>query len=58
MRAFSDFASEPPVHAGVFDANASAERVALLRPAYPQTAYRLQLETGGASITAGHHPRR
>ena len=54
VRAFSEFASEPPVDAGAFDLNVLvSERVALLTPAYPDTAYRLQLETGGAGVTAG-----
>jgi signal transduction histidine kinase len=54
VRAFSEFASEPPVDAGAWDLNVLlTERVALLKPAYPQTAYCLQLEAGGASVTAG-----
>jgi nitrogen fixation/metabolism regulation signal transduction histidine kinase len=45
VRAFSDFSSEPPVHPVVVDVNALVtERVALLRPAHPQTAYHLRLD--------------
>ena len=54
VRAFSEFASEPPVDAGAWDLNVLlSERVAFLKPAYPQTAYRLQLEAGGTGVTAG-----
>jgi signal transduction histidine kinase len=54
VRAFSEFASEPAVDAGAWDLNVLlTERVALLKPAYPQIAYRLQLEAGGARVTAG-----
>ena len=36
VRAFSEFASEPPVHPEALDVNALVtERVALLRPAHP-----------------------
>ena len=44
VRAFSEFASEPPVNPETLDVNALVtERVALLRPAYPGTAYQLRL---------------
>ena len=42
VRAFSEFASEPPVHPEVLDINALvAERVALLRPVHPGVSYQL-----------------
>ena len=45
VRAFSEFASEPPVHPEDLDINALvAERVALLGPVYPETAYQLRLD--------------
>lgn len=45
VRAFSDFSSEPPVHPEVVDVNALVnERIALLRPAHPDTAYRVRLD--------------
>jgi two-component system, NtrC family, nitrogen regulation sensor histidine kinase NtrY len=54
VRAFSEFASEPAVDAGAFDLNVMvAERVALLKPAHPETAYRLQLDAAGANLNAG-----
>jgi two-component system, NtrC family, nitrogen regulation sensor histidine kinase NtrY len=54
VRAFSEFASEPPVNPGPFDLNVLVgERVALLKPAHPDTAYQLQLEPGCARIHAG-----
>ena len=54
VRAFSEFASEPPVDAGAFDLNVLvAERVALLKPGHPGTDYRLQLEIGPARVSAG-----
>ena len=41
VRAFSEFASEPPVHPEVLDINAVVtERVALLRPVHPGVTYR------------------
>ena len=53
VRAFSEFASEPPVDAGAFDVNVLVtERVALLKPAHPETAYRLQLDAAGAPRAA------
>jgi len=44
VRAFSEFASEPPVHPAPLDVNALLEeRVALLRSAHPNVEYRLRL---------------
>ena len=54
VRAFSEFASEPAVDDGAFDLNVVVtERVALLKPAHPETAYRLQLDAAGAPMSAG-----
>lgn len=48
VRAFSDFASEPPVHPETLDINAVVnERIALLRPAHPEVTYHLGLADGG-----------
>jgi two-component system, NtrC family, nitrogen regulation sensor histidine kinase NtrY len=45
VRAFSEFASEPPVHPEVLDINAVVtERIALLRPAHPRVTYHLRLD--------------
>ena len=45
VRAFSDFSSEPPVNPEVLDVNALInERIALLRPAHPETTYQLRLD--------------
>ena len=45
VRAFSEFASEPPVHPEELDINAVvAERVALLRPVHPRVTYHLKLD--------------
>jgi signal transduction histidine kinase len=45
VRAFSDFASEPPATPEVLDVNALvSERVALLRPVHPGLTYRLELD--------------
>jgi nitrogen fixation/metabolism regulation signal transduction histidine kinase len=45
VRAFSEFATEPPATPGVFDLNALvAERVALLRPLHPGTACQVRLD--------------
>ena len=50
VRAFSDFASEPPATPEILDVNALvSERVALLRPVHPDTTCRLDLD--------GRHPR-
>jgi nitrogen fixation/metabolism regulation signal transduction histidine kinase len=54
VRAFSDFSSEPPVNPEALDVNAIvADRVALLRPAHPGTAYDLRLDAGGPRVYAG-----
>jgi two-component system nitrogen regulation sensor histidine kinase NtrY len=54
VRAFSEFSSEPPVNLEVLDINALVtERVSLLRPAHPETGYRLDLEGQGARAYAG-----
>jgi nitrogen fixation/metabolism regulation signal transduction histidine kinase len=54
VRAFSEFASEPPVNPEVFDLNVLiAERVALLRPAHPETAYTFKLDIRGPRVHAG-----
>jgi two-component system nitrogen regulation sensor histidine kinase NtrY len=48
VRAFTDFAAEPPVRLAAVDLNAlAAERIALLKPAHPGVEYRLRL---GASL--------
>ena len=45
VRAFSEFASEPPVNPETLDVNALVtERIALLRPAHPGTTYELRLD--------------
>jgi nitrogen fixation/metabolism regulation signal transduction histidine kinase len=45
VRAFSEFASEPPVHPENLDINAVvSERVALLRPVHPRVTYHLRLD--------------
>ena len=54
VRAFSEFASEPPVNPEVFDLNVLiAERVALLKPAHPETAYSFKLDVRGPRVHAG-----
>jgi two-component system, NtrC family, nitrogen regulation sensor histidine kinase NtrY len=45
VRAFSEFASEPPVHPEVLDINAVVtERVGLLRPVHPDVTYVVRLD--------------
>jgi nitrogen fixation/metabolism regulation signal transduction histidine kinase len=45
VRAFSDFAAEPPVHVRPLDANALVEeRIAFLKAAHPEVAYQTRLE--------------
>jgi len=47
VRAFSEFASEPPVHPEVLDVNALVtDRVGLLRPVHPDVTYLLRLDDG------------
>jgi nitrogen fixation/metabolism regulation signal transduction histidine kinase len=54
VRAFSEFASEPPVNPEVFDLNVLiTERVALLRRAHPETSYRFRLDVRGPRVHAG-----
>jgi nitrogen fixation/metabolism regulation signal transduction histidine kinase len=54
VRAFSEFASEPPVNPEVSDLNVLvAERVALLKPGHPDTAYRFRLDVRGPRVHAG-----
>ena len=54
VRAFSEFASEPPVNAEPLDLNAIvSERVALLKPAHPDTTYRCALDPGLPAVLAG-----
>jgi nitrogen fixation/metabolism regulation signal transduction histidine kinase len=54
VRAFSEFASEPPVNPEVFDLNVLiAERVALLKPAHPETMYSFRLDVRGPRVHAG-----
>jgi two-component system, NtrC family, nitrogen regulation sensor histidine kinase NtrY len=53
VRAFSEFASEPPVNPAVLDVNALvSERVALLRLAHAETRYRLSLDERGPRVLA------
>jgi nitrogen fixation/metabolism regulation signal transduction histidine kinase len=54
VRAFSEFSSEPSVAADVLDVNALVnERVALLRPVYPETTYDLELDASRPRVRAG-----
>jgi signal transduction histidine kinase len=54
VRAFSDFASDPPVRPAVLDVNSLvADRAALLQPAHPETTYDLRLEAPGPRAFAG-----
>jgi two-component system nitrogen regulation sensor histidine kinase NtrY len=54
VRAFSEFASEPPVNPEVFDLNVLiTERVSLLRPAHPETSYSFRLDVRGPRVHAG-----
>jgi len=54
VRAFSEFAREPPANPEVFDLNVLiAERVALLKPAHPETAYSFRLDVRGPRVHAG-----
>ena len=54
VRAFSEFASEPAVVPETLDVNALvAERVALLRPAHPETDYDVALDSRGPRVCAG-----
>ena len=54
VRAFSEFAREPPVNPEAFDLNALVtERVSLLKPAHPNTTYRFKLDVRGPRGHAG-----
>ena len=54
VRAFSDFAGEPPVRPEVLDVNAIVgERVALLRPAHLGTTYDVRLDPRTPRVYAG-----
>jgi two-component system nitrogen regulation sensor histidine kinase NtrY len=54
VRAFSEYSSEPPVTPEVLDVNTLvSERVALLRPAHPDTTYHLKLDARAPRVLAG-----
>jgi len=54
VRAFSEFAREPPVNPEAFDLNALVtERVSLLKPAHPSSQYRFKLDVRGPRVHAG-----
>jgi signal transduction histidine kinase len=54
VRAFSEFASEPPVNPETFDLNAIVtERVSLLKPGHPDTRYKVRLDVRGPRVHAG-----
>jgi two-component system nitrogen regulation sensor histidine kinase NtrY len=54
VRAFSEFAREPPVNPDAFELNALVtERVSLLKPAHPATTYRFKLDVRGPRVHAG-----
>ena len=54
VRAFSEFASEPPVNPDAFDLNAIVtERVSLLKPGHPGTRYTVRLDVRGPRVHAG-----
>jgi nitrogen fixation/metabolism regulation signal transduction histidine kinase len=53
VRAFSELSSEPPVSPETLDLNALVtERVSLLRPVHPRTAYRLRLGAANPRVHA------
>lgn len=53
VRAFSEFASEPPVHIQPLDANALLEeRIGFLRAAHPEVHYRLRLQERASGVLA------
>ena len=53
VRAFSEFASEPPVNPEVIDVNALiSDRVSLLRAAHPDTTYRFELDERAPRVHA------
>jgi signal transduction histidine kinase len=54
VRAFSEFAREPPVNPEAFDLNALVtERVSLLKPGHPSTTYRVKPDVRGPRVHAG-----
>jgi len=54
VRAFSEFAAEPPVTPEAVDINAVVvERVSLLKPAHPDTTYRVTLDGCTPHVHAG-----
>jgi nitrogen fixation/metabolism regulation signal transduction histidine kinase len=54
VRAFSEFAREPPVNPEAFDLNALVtERVSLLKPGHPTTNYRVKPDIRGPRVHAG-----
>jgi nitrogen fixation/metabolism regulation signal transduction histidine kinase len=54
VRAFSEFASEPPVNPEALDINSIVtERVSLLKPGHPETAYRFKLDLRAPRVHAG-----
>jgi nitrogen fixation/metabolism regulation signal transduction histidine kinase len=53
VRAFSEFASEPPVNPRALDVNAVvSERVALVRPAHQETTFELKLDARQPRVRA------
>jgi nitrogen fixation/metabolism regulation signal transduction histidine kinase len=53
VRAFSEFAAEPPVSPCEFDMNAMIEeRLALLKSAHPEVLYRTRLASGDPRVSA------
>jgi nitrogen fixation/metabolism regulation signal transduction histidine kinase len=54
VRAFSEFSSEPPVTPGPVDLNGVVtERIALLKPARPETTYSVKLDPSAPHLPAG-----
>ena len=54
VRAFSEFAREPPVNPEAFELNSLVtERVSLLKPAHPSTTYRVKPDVRGPRVHAG-----
>jgi nitrogen fixation/metabolism regulation signal transduction histidine kinase len=54
VRAFSEFASEPPIHSTVLDVNVLVtERISLLRTVHPETDYRVRLDRRELRVFAG-----
>jgi nitrogen fixation/metabolism regulation signal transduction histidine kinase len=54
VRAFSEFASEPPLRPEVLDVNALVtDRIALLKAVHPETDYRVRLDPRAPRVHAG-----